>query len=217
VREGAIEHLLEFMVAHPHVGIAGSRLEDPDGTPQRSAFRFPTIAGELDKTLRFGPVSRLLQRYVVSPPVPAQETATDWVAGASMFVRRAVFEQIGLLDEQYFMYYEEVDFCWRARRAGWPCWYVPASRVVHLVGQASGVTNTKIKRTRRPQYWFDSRRRFFVRNKGRWYSMGCDLAMISGLALWDLRCLVQHKSNNDPPKLLLDACRHSVFLRGFTA
>ena len=97
VRPGAIPSLLKFLAAHPQVGMAGSRLEDPDGTPQRSAFRFPTIAGELDKTLRFGPVSRIFHRYIVAPPVSPQDTATDWVAGASLLVRREVFEAIGLV------------------------------------------------------------------------------------------------------------------------
>jgi GT2 family glycosyltransferase len=216
VRPGAIASLVQFMQSRPEVGLAGSRLEDPDGTPQRSAFRFPTIAGELDRSLRFGPVSRLLDRYVVAPPVPQEPTPTDWVAGASLLIRREVFDAIGLLDERYFMYYEEVDFCWRAARAGWPCWYVPESRVVHLVGQSSGVTNTRIKRKRRPDYWFESRRRFFLRNKGAWYSAGCDLALLAGLMLWDLRCLISRRPNDDPPRLLLDSLRHSVFLRGFS-
>lgn len=216
VRPGAITSLVRFMQSHPHVGLAGSRLEDPDGTPQRSAFRFPTIAGELDRSLRFGPVSRLLDRYIVAPPVPSAPTATDWVAGASLLIRREVFDAIGLLDERYFMYYEEVDFCWRAARAGWPCWYVPESRVVHLVGQSSGVTNTRIKRRRRPDYWFESRRRYFLRNKGAWYSAACDLALLVGLTLWDLRCLISRRPNDDPPRLLWDTIRHSVFLRGFT-
>ena len=52
-------------------------------------------------------------------------------------------DAVGLLDEGYFMYFEEVDFCLKAARAGWPCWYVPSSRVVHLVGQSSGVTRAK--------------------------------------------------------------------------
>jgi GT2 family glycosyltransferase len=216
VRSGAIASLLQFMATRPEIGLAGSRLEDPDGTAQRSAFRFPTIAGELDRSLRFGPVSRLLDRYVVAPPVPTRSTATDWVAGASLLIRREVFESIGLLDERYFMYYEEVDFCWRAARAGWPCWYVPESRVVHFVGQASGVTNTRIKRKRRPDYWFESRRRYFLRNKGAWYSAGCDLALLAGLTLWDLRCFLSRRENDDPPRLLLDSLRHSVFLRGFS-
>src|SRR5262249_8484299 len=160
-----------FMKAHPEVGIAGSRLEDPDGTPQRCAFRFPSAASELEEGIRIGFVSRLLQHSVVAPPVRNEAHETDWVAGASMIVRRGVFDEIGLMDDEYFLYFEEVDFCLRARRGGWTCWYVPASRVVHLVGQASGVTDVKRPMKRRPRYWFESRSRYFRRNHGRAYKM----------------------------------------------
>src|SRR5262249_25421828 len=124
-RPGALRALVDFMERHPEVGIAGSRLEDPDGTPQRSAFRFPSWASELEGGLRLGLVSRLLHRRVVAPPVRGEAHPCDWVAGASMMIRRAVFRDIGLLDDGYFLYFEEVDFCLRARRAGWSCWYVP--------------------------------------------------------------------------------------------
>ena len=100
------------MERRPDVGIAGSRLEEPDGTPQRSAFRFPTVLGELERGLRLG--AGLAAPGALgsgTPPVPDGEGPTDWVAGASMIVRREVFEAIGLLDEGYFMYFEEVDFC----------------------------------------------------------------------------------------------------------
>ena len=138
VRPGALAALVGFMEAHPEVGIAGSRLEDPDGTPQRSAFRFPSVLGELEANAKLGPLSRLLARWMVAPPVSSEACPSDWVAGASMIIRREVFDAIGWLDDRYFMYFEEVDFALRARRAGWPCWYVPSSRVVHLVGRSSG-------------------------------------------------------------------------------
>ena len=156
VRPGALQVLVDFMDKHPNVGIAGSRLEDRDGTPQRSAFRFHSVLSELDFGLRIGVVSKLLSNWVVAPPVCEQTCQTDWVAGASMIVRREVFELVGLLDEKYFLYFEEVDFCLRAKKSNWPCWYVPQSRVVHLVGQSSGVTDTKRPAKRLPKYWFDS-------------------------------------------------------------
>jgi GT2 family glycosyltransferase len=134
-----------------------------------------------------------------------------------MIVRREVFEAVGLFDDAYFMYFEEVDFCLRAGRAGWPCWYVPASRVVHLVGQASGVTDKAQSRKRRPAYWFESRRRYFVRNHGRVYAAVADAAWATGYALWRVRRAVQRKPDNDPAALLRDFIRHSVFLRGFAA
>ncbi|MCC7350627.1 MAG: glycosyltransferase family 2 protein [Phycisphaerales bacterium] len=213
-REGALAELIQFMETHPHAGIAGSRLEDPDGTAQRSAFRFHTIASEFEGGIRLSVVSRLLNKKLVAPPVSESACPTQWLAGASMIVRRKVFEQIGLMDEAYFMYFEEVDFCLRSARAGWQCWYVPASRVVHLVGQASGVTDPRLRK-RRPAYWFESRRRYFVKNHGAMYALLADAAWTGGFALWRVRRFLQRRQDTDPPKLLGDFLRHSVFVRGF--
>ena len=215
VRPGAISALMDFMQINPNVGIAGSRLEDPDGTPQRSAFRFHSISGEFERGIRMGIVSRLLSNRTIAPPVSDKPIPCDWVAGASMIIRREVFEKTGLMDEKYFMYFEEVDFCRTARRAGWPCWYVPASKVVHLVGAVSQLSDSRKHRTRRPAYWFESRRRYFVKNHGWTYAAIADLSYLAAHSIWRLRRLLQGKEDTDPPKLLLDSVAHSVFVRGW--
>ena len=215
VRASALGELKRLLSENPEVGIVGSRLEDPDGTPQRSAFRFPSILSELDNGFRFGPLSRLLHRHVTAPPLSAERCATDWVAGASMLVRREVFEQIGLMDEEYFLYFEEVDFCRRASDAGWTCWYEPASRVVHLVGQSSGVTCQNLVR-RRPGYWFDSRRRYFLKHFGRCYTLLTDAGWAGAFATWRCRAWLQGKPLRDPPKFLQDFVRNSAFVKGLS-
>lgn len=211
VRPGAIAALLEFMDAHPAVGIAGSRLEHPDGAPQTSAFRFPSLASELEEGARLGWVSRLLASRCIAPPPPAEQSPAEWVAGASMIVRKAVFDAIGLLDERYFMYYEEVDFCRRAGAAGWPCWYVPQSRVVHLVGQSSGVTNAKSSQKRRPAYWFRSRRRYFLTHCGRVKTFLADLLWTAAFAQWRVRRALLGRPDPDPTRLLSDFIRYNFF------
>jgi len=213
VRERSLSVLIDFMDNNPEVGIAGSRLEDPDGTPQCSAFRFHTWLSELDSALRLGIVSQLLAKWIIAPPVASVPCQTDWVAGASMIVRREVFETAGLMDEEYFLYYEEVDFCLQAHRSGWSCWYVPQSRVVHLVGQSSGVTNTKTPPKRLPSYWFDSRRRYFLKNHGWFYTALTDLVWLLSFALWRCRRVLQGKPDNDPPYLLSDFFGNSVLLK----
>lgn len=212
VRPGAIRALLDFMDANAKAGIAGSRLMHENGDAQVSAFRFHTVLSELEAGVRLGFVSKLLKKRIVAPPVPQtqQPTQTDWVAGASMIIRREVFESAGLLDEGYFMYFEEVDFCLRARRAGWTCWYVPASRVVHLVGQSSGVTDVKQAKKRRPRYWFESRRRYFVKNHGKLKTAFADMFWMSGFVTYRMRRFVQRKPDTDPQKLLGDFARNSV-------
>lgn len=214
IRPGAIKSLLAFMEKQPGVGIAGSRLEDLDETAQQSAFRFPNVVGELDFGLRLGLASKLLSRWAIVPEISDHPHQTDWVAGASMIIRREVFEAIGLLDESYFMYFEEVDFCLRARRAGWPCWYVPQSHVVHFVGQSSGVTDSKRPPKRLPTYWFDSRRRYFLKNHGWLYAALADAAWLTGFTLWRWRRVIQRKPDTDPPKIWSDFLMNSVFVRG---
>jgi N-acetylglucosaminyl-diphospho-decaprenol L-rhamnosyltransferase len=211
VRPGALDALIAFMQTHPTAGIAGSRLEDAAGAVQRSAFRFPSILGELESGLRWGLASRLLARWVTAPPAPAGETRADWVAGASLFIRRAVLETIDLLDEQFFMYFEDVDLCRRVRRAGWEVWYVPASRVVHLVGQSSGVTDGRDAPLRRPGYWFDARRHYFLKHHGWAYSALADAAWLLGFGAWRARRRLQHKPDRDPPQLWHDFLRHCIW------
>ncbi len=215
VRPGAVAALVDFLQKRPEVGIVGSRLEDPDGTPQRSAFRFHTLLSELEGGLRWKVATRLLRRRAVAPSVSENACPTDWVAGASMLVRREVFEVIGLLDEAYFLYYEELDFCLRAARAGWSCWYEPQSRVVHLVGQSSNATNAAAQLRPRPTYWFDSRRRYFIKNYGRLYALLTDAVWAVAYSLWICRSRLQRKTHRDPPRLLRDFLRNSVFGRGF--
>jgi GT2 family glycosyltransferase len=212
VRPRAIEALIEFMDRNPKVGIAGSRLEDPDGTPQRSAFRFKSPLGEFEGSIGVGLVTRLLKRWVVAPPVVDHACETDWVAGASMIVRREVLEQAGLLDEDYFTYFDDIDFCFNARKRGWPTWYVPESRVVHLVGQSTGLTATP---KRMPAYVLEARRRYFLKNHDPVYAALVDAGMISGMALARLRAWLTGKASAAPPHQLADSIRHSVFARGF--
>jgi len=211
VRPGAVQSLLDFVESRSEAGMAGSRLEDTCGNVQISAFRFPSILSEVESALRFGLATRLLAHWMVAPPPPDHAAPVDWLSGASLLIRRAVLEEIGLLDEGCFMYYEDVDFCRAARRAGWSCWYVPESRVVHLVSQASGI-ESKLKP--RPAYWFEARRRYFLKNHGLVYTAVCDAAWIASFALWRVRRVLINKPDTDPPGLLRDFIRRSVFARG---
>jgi GT2 family glycosyltransferase/serine acetyltransferase len=210
VQPGALTELVSFLEAHPDAGIAGGRLVNEDGSVRSSCFRFHSPLGELDRALHFGPVSRALERHVVTPRMPDVPTRTDWVSGASMLVRRAVFERIGLFDEGYFLYFEETDFCRRAARAGFECWYVPESRVVHLAGQSSNVTGAKAHLKRRPRYWFESRKRYFRTHHGPFGSVLADLFFLVGYPIGRVAAYARGKPSADPPLLWWDFLRASV-------
>ena len=140
-RKEAIKALVEFMDGHPHVGIAGSLLEKVDGGVECSAHRIPSPLSELDFGARLGLLSRALQKYVVSSPLRTAAHSCDWVSGASLIMRRPVLEKIGLMDDGFFLYFEDCEYCFRARNAGWDIVHVPSARIIHLHGQSSQVEN----------------------------------------------------------------------------
>jgi GT2 family glycosyltransferase len=211
IHSGAVAQLVEFLDAHPEVGIAGSRLENPDGSPRSYAFRFPTVVSEFEGGLRLGIVSKLLRRWVSTIANPSRAQRVDWVSGASMMVRQEVFDRIGLLDDGYFLYFEEVDFIRRAARAGWTCWTVPESRVVHLAGQSTGLERGKAVR-RRPGYWYASRSRYFVSNHGLGQKLLADLAWIAGYSMNLVRRALTFSLKDAPPLLLVDFVQNNARL-----
>jgi N-acetylglucosaminyl-diphospho-decaprenol L-rhamnosyltransferase len=209
VRPGAAAALTDFMAAHPQVGIAGSRLEMPDGSVRISAFRFHSVVTEFLDAAPVGPLGRLLRNRTVAFTPALEPMRVDWVAGASLIVRTDLLRRIGLLDPHYFIYYEETDFCLRARRAGYECWYVPASRVVHLCGQSTGVTKADAAQRRRPPYWFKSRAYYFGHNHGRGYLYAANLGWLLGqLANRAVNVFRRHK-HPWPPYLIDDFIRYS--------
>lgn len=204
VRDGAIGALVEFMALHPQVGIAGSLLEDASGLVESSAHTAPSPLGELESSARLGVLSRLLRRYRVSPPLRDVDHECDWVSGASLVARSKVLQLLGGLDEGFFLYFEEVDLCTRARQAGWKVWFVPASRIVHLEGAATGIQNVA---KRRPCYWYDSRRRYFVKHFGVTGLIAADVLWAIGRLLLVLRRAIGRRpldSGLDPKRFAFD-------------
>ncbi|MDP6761659.1 MAG: glycosyltransferase family 2 protein [Planctomycetota bacterium] len=214
VRPGALATLLEFLEARPRVGLAGSRLDGEDGEQQHSRYRFPTARGEFAQGTSLRVVHSLFERHVVAPPLTDEAHEIDWVAFASVMIRTEVFADVGLLDEGYFMYFEDTDFALQARRAGWTCWYVPASRVMHLVGRSSGVTVLGERPARRPRYWFDAHARYHRKNRGPWAERRTALVWLVAHGLAFVRRLVTARANTQPPWLWWDFLRYRLTWRG---
>lgn len=203
---GAIRALLAHLEAHPATGFAGSFLVGDDGVPHRTAFRFPSIAGEFEAQVRLGPVSRLLRPHIVAQPIPEATTRVDWLAGASLMMRQDVLDRIGLFDETFFLYFEETDLCHRAARAGFPADYVRESVVMHI-----GSVSTGMKKWQRiPGFWLDSRLHYFVQTHGAAYAALATLAHVAGGVVWRVRRFIQRKDRNDPPGYLRDLSLHAL-------
>ncbi len=185
VHANALKSVVEFMQQHPQAGIVGSQLEDENQQLQSSARRFPGVLSELSHGARLGILDRILARKMLSLPFSSHPERCQWVSGAAMCVRREVFEMIGFLDEGFFLYFEELDFCYRASQADWECWLVPDSRVVHLEGAATDLNN---RGKRRPHYWFDSRRHYLLKHHGLFTLLSIDAAWLIGRASLTVRC-----------------------------
>ena len=132
--EGAVSALAGFMGERPRCGIAGPRILWPDGTWQPSRRRFPTVAGTIVRRtplrLLFPPLERQRSHYLLDER-PDEPAVADWLLGAFLLQRRAMLDEIGGWDAGYRHYVEDIDLCYRAARAGWERWYVPAAVVRH--------------------------------------------------------------------------------------
>ncbi|MAG31689.1 MAG: glycosyl transferase [Deltaproteobacteria bacterium] len=206
---GSIERLVEYLDAHPDTGIAGSYIHGTDGKTHKTAFRFPSIASEFEATLGIGVVSRLLQDRIVSPELPTTTTRVGWLAGASMLIRREVFDAVGVMDDGYFLYYEETDFCLRAARAGWPTVYVVESSVSHIGSVSTGFQDIS-KPT--PSYWYASRRRYFLKNHGRATLWAANLVYIVGGMIRRLRYWLIGRASHEPRRHMRDFLRFNLRL-----
>ncbi|WP_127106398.1 glycosyltransferase family 2 protein [Pararhodobacter zhoushanensis] len=202
----AIRVLVDYLDAHPQVGFAGSHIHGPDGAPHTTAFRFPSIASEFEGAAKTGPISKLLKSAIVAPTLPTTTTEVDWVAGASVLMRREMLYRIGLFDETFFLYFEETDLFLRGARAGWQAVYVVESRVMHIGSVSTGMKEW----ARVPGYWFASRRHYFEKNHGRLYALAATAAHVAGLGIYGLRVVLQRKPRQTPPHFLRDLLRHSV-------
>lgn len=210
VRPGAIGALTRFLEAHPEAGIAGSTYEHSDGSPWACAFRFPTLISEFCSALNFGIVTRRLASWAVERKMPPNAQPVDWISGAAMMIRPEVFRAIGGFDENYFLYYEETDFCFRARHTGFQTWYVPESRIMHHMGRSTKVTEPWSTPKRLPDYWFESRRRYLALTCGVARAMLIDLVVLVVYPLGLIKHRLAGTSRRAVPRYYRDFWRHTI-------
>lgn len=210
MHRGGIARVRDYLQTHPEVGIAGARVRWPDGELNSGPHTTPSPLSELANASRVGRLKQRFGRAAHDPDAPAVDC--DWVSGAAFCVRREVFETVGLLDEGYFLYFEEVDFCVRAKRAGWQVRYLRDAQVTHHEGQATGIHDGK----RKPTYWFESRRRFFSKTYGLGGLLAADLCWIAGRSLRLLRETATRTPDPEAQQLTFDLLRGDALalLRG---
>jgi hypothetical protein len=164
VHGNALAAMTHYLDNHPDAGVVGAQLLNEDGSVQSSRRRFPTLTTAFFESTWLQPWAprRLLEHYYVLD-VPDNQTAdVDWLMGACLMTRREVVEQVGGLDEAYFMYSEELDWCRRIKDAGWRVVYLPEAQVTHYQGKSSEQVVVQ-----RHIYFNQAKLRYFRKYHGR--------------------------------------------------
>lgn len=167
LKEDSLSKVARFMDKQPKCGIAGCHLENPDGAHQDSVRRFPSFWDQiliLLKAHHIFPRLAIFRRYLYVDFDYSREQKVEQVMGAFFMIRHEMIEQIGLLDEKFFIWFEEVDFCLRAQKAGWLVYYTPITSAIHHFGQSF-----KQKRTLDKQkIWTASLSYYFKKHYSGW-------------------------------------------------
>lgn len=195
---GAVERLLQAAIENPEAGIVSPRLVGRDGTIQVSCFHRPSPLSETIRSANTGIVTGMLARFNVPVPASAAPSRPDWTSFACVLVRRAVVDSIGLLDDGFFMYYEDVDYCRRARAAGFDIVNWPAATVVHLQGGSSDVDERAAAMKRLPLYYYQSRARYFRSCYGRPGLVLANVCWLAGRAVSIVRQALGNQSRPVP-------------------
>ena len=195
VLDDAVVRLVDYADATPKAGIVGPRVLNEDGSVQPSRFRFPSLLNEfLAATYLYQlfPGSAFFNRERLGGRTDSGPEAVDVVSGCCFLVRKAVINEVGALDEVYFMYAEETDLCYRASKAGWEVHYAPVGTIVHLGGGSS--------RLARKRNFLEIRRsvlRFFHKHRGSWSAEAARILMLLFLVLrvpyWGARAILPHR------------------------
>lgn len=194
LKAGGLSALLACALSDPSVGAAAPRLVGHDGEIQRSAFRFMTPLSEFMESAASSPLSKLLKQHEIAYPPPQSLSPCDWASFACILLRREAIEDVGPLDEGYFMYFEDADYCWRLQKAGWRIVYEPAASVVHLRGGSSPVKSAMASGARPPAYYYASRTRYFRKLYGPLGPVAANVMWCAGRFLARLRPLFGKKT-----------------------
>ena len=175
-----LEELLHAMDVWPNAGLIAPGCVGRDGSKELNTFRFIRPITDFVHSASTGPISRMLERYNVQFWTTDSAAEPDWIGFACVLIRREVIEQVGLLDEGFFMYFEDADYCRRVRNAGWTVLYWPRGTVVHLLGGSSEFSSQEGLKRRAPRYFYESRARYFAKHYGRIGLLAANLAWMLG-------------------------------------
>ena len=199
---GFLRTVLSAADANPQAGFVAPRIETENGTVQVNCFRFHSPWSELVRGANSGPITRLLQRRLVALQPPVDPAAIEWASFACILLRGGMVAEIGPMDEGYFLYFEDAEYCLRARRAGWGVVQEPCAAAVHFRGGSGPVKALEKARQRLPPYFYRSRTRFFRQAHGPLGPVLANLMWTAGRTVAQLRRLT---GRSVPPAIEAEA------------
>jgi len=193
VLPGALDHMVAFMDAHPDAGMLGCRLLNPDGSLQPSCWPFPNLKSRFLRALYLdglAPAGRLSGVFYLGSWAYDSVREVDVIQGCCMLLRRELLQQVGLMDEEFFLYFEETDWCYRAKQRGWKVYFTPDAEIVHYGGQSTGRQPARMG-----VIYLQSLLKYFRKHHGRvaasavWSLSAIETAL--RLIYWRIRWLLQ--------------------------
>lgn len=193
IKPDTIAQLVSYMDANQDVGICGPKVLFADGRFQSCGYAFPTLLSELRQSKNIGRVIRRAVGAEATPEVGSEPRDVDWVDGCCLLIRRETIAEIGMLDEQYFLYAEELDWCFQARQAGWRISVVPQVEMIHHQGQSSAqMSDFSLA------HLIETRLRYYRKNHGLLTAAVTSVVYMAG-------CLKQRKRDQHKAQVKLQA------------
>jgi len=218
IQPGALSSMLAYMQANPKIGMVGAQLVWPDGKDQASCSTDPPLSvvfWEQTFLYKLLPNNKVTSAYQMSGMDATKPQDVDQICGAGFFVRKEAWEALGGFDPEYFMYFEDIDFCIRLRRAGWPIVFLPQARITHHLG-ASSQKDWRI-RAKMIASHNQSRYYFYTRNEGVRQGETLKFLVVLGAALrliaWSLISLTGKRNARDQIKMFWKVFVLSVKMR----
>lgn len=211
VTPGALSALVGLLEREPSAALVGPRIVGADGRPHTSAFNFPSILREFSGAAGLSVFDRF---WPLCHGEAGAAHSTDWIPGAAVLMRAHVLDDIGDMDDGYFLYFEEIDYMRAARLRGLLTWREPAATVIHIAGASTGMIDGRHKSGRVPDYWFHSWARYFMKNHGALYTRLAALGRLTGMIVGLVQRRIRGRQSNVPDGFLQNFAKSCLLFPG---
>lgn len=204
--DGLITTFSKYLLEETNCGIIGGTIKRPDGEKKVSSFRYPNLISEFLRAFPLGILRKIFFNYLVAGDLANQTKEVDWISGSCMMIRPDVFRDIGLFDETYFLYYEEIDLCRRAKSEGWKIVQTINAGIIHTSGAITGIQN---REKRIPKYMYHSRKHYFKKHHGIFYLWLANSLFIIGSFFNYIKKCIFRTSQNSQKYYIFDFIKNS--------